>query len=446
MMPPMPSAMSIWVEAVLILLLIVGNALFSGAEIAILEVRKTRLRELKEHGVGAAGAVIRLREQPELFFATVQVGITLVETMAAVLGGATISRALSAALVRFGASPTVAEDISLGVVVAIITYLTVVVGELVPKSLALRSGERFALLAGRPLWMLSRLIRPVVAALTASANLVLKPFRDSTRFSESRFSPRELQQLLDEAATAGTVQPRAAEIASRAIDFQHVQVTALMVARQDMVRIDRNATWEQASKILIDRGHRRVLVSDGDPDHIIGYVTVRDLIAGKQADLPGIQSLVRPIDAVPQTARAPEVLALMQSKRALIALVVDEHGGIAGLVTLDDLVEELVGETFEEHETQGPRIRREGEGSALVEGGTPVHEVNRELGVALPTSPGVVTLAGFVLSRVGGFPRPGVSVDIDHGTRIEVVEATERRVVRARITWTASSALGHGSR
>jgi putative hemolysin len=205
-----------------------------------------------------------------------------------------------------------------------------------------------------------------------------------------------------------------------------------------MVRVHIEATWEETWQVLVERGHTRVLVSEGDADHIVGYVTVRDLIVAKHANLPGIRSIVRHIDAVPETARATEVLTLMQEKQALIVLVVDEHGGVSGLLTLEDLIEELVGEIFEEHETRRPRIRREGEGCALVDGATPVHEVNRELGLGLPMSHEWVTLGGLVASRAGGVPCVGTTIMCE-GTRIEVIEANERCILRARVTWNRAS-------
>lgn len=427
--------MPAWGEALVILLLILANALFAGAEIAILAVRKSRLRELAEHGVRSAHAVLRLREKPEQFLATVQIGITLVGTTAAAFGGATVSRAWSTRLVGLGISPRVASDLALALVIVVVMYLSVVLGELVPKSLALRSGERFALLAGRPLLVLSLAVRPVVWILTGSANAALRPFRDATTFTESRFSVQELQQLLEEAATAGTLRPRAADIASRALDFQDVRVNALMVPRQKMVTIDASSTWDETWKVLSERGHTRVLVSEGDPDHVVGYITLRDLIGAKHAGVPSIQSIVRHIEVVPENAHATEVLTLMQRRQALIVLVADEYGGISGLLTLEDLIEELVGEIFEEHETIAPRIRREADGCALVDGSTPVHEVNRELGLVLPTSREWVTLGGLVLSRTGGIPAVGTKIPFDEGTEVEVVEVTPQRLVRARITW-----------
>jgi len=428
-------SMSVWGEALLILALTLVNALFAGAEIAILSVRKSRLRELLEHGVGSARAVLRLRERPEQFLATVQVGITLVATAAAASGGATIGGVLSSRLALLGVAPALAEDLALVAVIVAITYLEVVVGELVPKSLALRSGERFALLAGRPLLFLSIVVRPVVWILTASANVVLRPFRDTTTFTEARFSKDELQQILDEAATAGTLEPSAAEIASRALDFQHVHVNALMVPRNEMVVIDANATWDETWEIFSARKHTRVLVSEGDPYRIAGYITLRDAIAAKQVRAPDIRSIIRRVEVVPEDALASDVLALMQKKQALIVVVADARGGVSGLVTLEDLIEELVGEIFEEHETISPRIRREGDGRALVDGATPVRELNRELGLVLPTSKKWVTLGGLVLSRTGGSPRVGAKLELD-GTQIEVVEASPHRITRARVAWT----------
>lgn len=431
--------MLVWGEIAVIVLLTLANALFAGAEVAILSVRKSRLVELAERNGRAARAVLQLREEPEQFLATVQVAITLIGTAAAAFGGATLGDALAASLIGTGMRASLAEDVALITVVAAISYLSVVIGELVPKSLALRSGEHFALLAGRPILLLSRVLRPLVWGLTASANLVLRPFRDTTKFTESRFSREELQQLLEEAATAGSIAPRAASIASRALDFQHIHINAVMVPRQAMVRIDRDATWEQTWQLLVEHGHTRMLVSSVDSDHILGYVTSRDLLVAKSNGTFSIKAVLRPIEAVPESARATDVLTLMQTTQALIVLVVDEHGGVSGLVTLEDLIEELVGEIFEEHETKTPTISHEGPGKALVDGATPVHELNRELGLALPTSPEWVTIGGLILARARDVPSTGTSFTLEDGTHIDVVQATERKVVLARITWTPES-------
>jgi putative hemolysin len=205
-------------ELLIILALVLVNAVFAGAEIAVLSVRRTRLTELMEGGSGAARAAVQaLRAQPERFLATVQIGITVVGATAGAFGGATLAADLAPVLAGWVPLAPYAGTVALAVVVTVVSFLSLVVGELVPKSLALKAAEPYALAVGRPLLWLSRLLRPLAWVLTAASNLILFPFRDRTSFIEARLSPDELMELVDEAASAGTVNPRAGEIAARAL-------------------------------------------------------------------------------------------------------------------------------------------------------------------------------------------------------------------------------------
>jgi putative hemolysin len=216
-------------EALVILALIVANAFFAGAEIAIVAVRKARIDQLAEEGRAGARAVLSLRSAPERFLATVQVGVTVVGATAAAFGGASIAKKLEPYVAQHDWLSEHAEGVSLALVVAAVSYLTIVIGELVPKSLALRSAERFALLVSRPLVGLSYLARPLVWGLSASANVLLKPFGDKTTFTETRHSAQELQQLVEEAGQAGTVNAEAAEIATRDLEFPELVASEVMV-------------------------------------------------------------------------------------------------------------------------------------------------------------------------------------------------------------------------
>ena len=425
-----------WTELLVIFVLVLVNGLFAGAEIAILSVRKSRLGQLADQGVAAAESVLRLRSQPERFLATIQIGITLVSVTAAAFGGATLVTGLADLLAAMGIKPNIAQDIALAVIISSISFLSLVLGELVPKSLALRSGEYYALLAGRPLSTLAWLARPIIWVLTASSNLVLRFFRDETTFTETRFSREEIQQVMDEAATVGTIDIRAGDIASRALDLSQVPVGAVMIPRAEVVAVSRDADQQTIRDVLVKHGHTRLPVHDGNPDGICGYVTVRDLLPWLTEPKPQREfwDLVRPIESFLETAPVLDVLNHMQKQQSLIGLVVDEHGTIAGLVTLEDLVEELVGEIFEEHEKRVPRIQLVGPGQAEVQGSTPVHEVNRTLGVDLPVSPKWATVSGMVTTMVGEVPTVGHQMTLNHA-QLEVLDATERRVVKVRLVW-----------
>ena len=323
-------------ELLVIVALTLANGLFAATEIAILSVRKTRLRELAAEGNGAARSLLDMRAEPERFLATVQIGITVIGATAAAFGGATVSHAFSAALERIGVDAETADKLGLALVISLISYLSLVLGELVPKSLALQSAERYALLASRPLAVLAWLARPIVWFLTASSNVVLRLFRDRTTFTEARLSKEELQQLVDEAATVGSLDARSGEIASRALEFGDVRVGGLMVPRADMVTFARDASREDVRELLLSRPHSRIPVYVQAPDDIVGYVTGRDLVRLAASGEGSVRDIVRPGLFVPEGARAANVLVEMQQRRDHLALVVNEDGTVTGLVTMED--------------------------------------------------------------------------------------------------------------
>jgi putative hemolysin len=420
-------------ELLVIVALILVNGVFSGAEIALIALRRTRLRELAAAGSSRARAALALRDQPERFLATVQIGITAVGVTAAAYGGNALAVDLTPALESVGLGPY-SRDVALLIVVVAVTFLSVVLGELVPKSLALHGAEVYGLSVARPLLGLSRLMRPLVWILTASANLVLRLFRDRTTFAETRHSREELQQFVEDAAESGALDPRSGEIASRAFDFAGLLVSAVMVPRAGIVALDRAEEPEALLSLLRTGGHAHYPVFEGSLDHSAGYVVVREALAEAAAGRPiDLERLVRPVPFVAETTPAPAVLRELQRMRSHLALVVDEHGSVAGLVTIEDLVEEIVGEILSEHDEPPLRILTEGEGRFVVPGEMPVHEVNRELDVSLPEGAGFDTVAGLLIERRGWIPRTGDRFDLPGGLVLEVLESTPRRVKRVRI-------------
>ncbi|MFL5262593.1 MAG: hemolysin family protein [Anaeromyxobacteraceae bacterium] len=420
-------------ELAIIAALILANGAFSGAELSVITLRASRLRQLVEEGRAGARGVAALRRDPEGFLATVQVGITVVGATAAAFSGASVARRLSPALERAGLSPELAEDAALAVVVAAISYLTLVFGELVPKSLALRSSERYALLAARPLQALRWVARPVVAALTFTSNLVLRPLGDATSFTESRVSAEELRTMVDEAAQAGTVDAGSGEIASRALEFGTLTAADVMVPRNLIRAIPLRASPDEVRRILLEDGHARMPVYRETLDDVVGYVTTTDVLALEwERDLLVLEDIVRPPVFVPETASAVAVLKDLRVRRLWVAVVVDEHGGVAGLVTLEDLLEELVGELFTEREQPEAAVHEEADGAYLVRAATPVREVNRELGFGLPEGEWS-TVAGLAIALAGGIPRVGTRLDLKGGATLEVVDATARLVRTVRL-------------
>lgn len=424
----------LFVELAIILVLVLANALFSGAEIALVAVRTSRLEELAERGVGGARAALALKRSPERLLATIQVGITVIGSTAAAVGGASVADRLTPLIARVPWLYAHAENISLGLVIAFVSYLSIVLGELVPKSLALRSAETYALVVARPLLALSSLVRPIVSALTMSSNLVLRPLGDRTNFSETRYSAEEIQQLVEDAKQSGNLHPHAAEIASRALVFPELSAEEVMVPRHEVVMLQLKASVDEIHRTISARPHTRIPVYGETPDDVVGYVNIKDLVTRSwEQDSLSLEQLMRPAHLVPASKPAADLLTEMRQLRVPIAIVIEEQGGLAGVVTVEDLLEELVGTIMTEHAREVQRFVRDPDGSWLVAGSSPIRELNRELHLDLPDEGDWNTLAGLFIHRAGHIPKPGEQERLANGTVLEVLEASPRRIRTLRV-------------
>jgi putative hemolysin len=422
-------------ELLIILGLTLLNGIFSGAEIAIVSVRRTRLQQLIDEKRPGARALSALREQPERFFATVQIGITVIGTAAAAFGGLTMARHIEPMLAAVpGIGRHRAEPVSLALVIAGISYLSLVLGELVPKSLALRASERYALVVSKVLLGLAFVARPLVKLLTASSNLVLRPFRDRTDFMEARLSSEELQQMLDEAAKSGALHDTTGEIASRAIAFERLPLRDACIPRDRIDALPRNASSEQIRDFLMEARRSRIPIYGRSLDDVVGYASAKDIVSvAWDGKLVVLEDVLRPIKFFPETTPALEVLRYMRRERQRIVVALDEHGVVSGLATFEDLVEELVGDVSSEHEEFHEAIAREAGGSAIVRGEVPLREVNRALGLDLPEAPGATTVGGLCTMLAGGIPNRSARLAAEDGTVLVVLDASPRGVRRVRV-------------
>jgi putative hemolysin len=421
-------------EILIVVALMLGNGLFAGAEIAVLSVRKTRLTEFIRRRDRRALALKSLRDHPERFLATVQIGITLFGVAAAAFGGQDLAKSVARWLVDAGMNPDTADSLAFGLVIVIISFFSLVIGELVPKSLALRFSDKYSFAIARPLLTLAYLFRPLVWFLTASSNVILRLFGDKTTFTEARLSRDELQELVEEAAKTGSVDPRASEIASSALEFEGVTVAEVMVPRTRVVALRRSAGADEVQRVILEEGHSRMPVFDESLDNIVGYVVARDVLAlAWQKGLVVLEDILRPAYAVSERTRALDLLREMQRRRVQMAVVTDEHGGLAGLVTIEDLVEELVGDIFSEDDVPDELFEREAAGTAVVHGYAPVRKVNRALDLDLPVGADRTTIAGLCMSLAHAIPQTGERLTTEDGTVLEVIDASPRRVRRVRI-------------
>lgn len=424
--------MSLSSDLLVIVVLTVVNGFFSAAEIGVLSVRRTRLRELEDEGKRGAAAALKLRDNPEQFLATVQVGITVVGATAGAFGGAVLEEPLAKWLTGLGIERG-AEQLALAIVVAFVSVLSIVLGELVPKSLALRASERVSLLVARPLLWLSSAARPLVWFLTTLSNLVLTPFRDHTTFTESRLSPDELQHLVEEASTSGSLPPAAGDIASRAIEMGNLPISSLLVPRSEVVYLRRDATRDEIWALLKSSPQSRYPVVERDLDSVDGYVLDRDLVRQLiEEQTCDIGKVTREVPLVAERTPAVQVLRLLQEKRAQLAVIIDDHGMTLGIVTVGDIAEELLGEILSEYEVPAPTIRFEAPGVALVPANASLQEINRALGTDLPVSPDYATLSGLLMHASERIMKVEEELTLD-GVRFVIADASARQVKLVRM-------------
>jgi putative hemolysin len=420
------------VELTLVGLLILLNAVFAGAELAVVSARGARIRPLAEAGDPRALALVELKGDPDRFLATVQIGVTLVGTLASAIGGvAAVERLepLIAAIPQQWAR-AVAEPLAVSLAALAIAYLSLMVGELLPKSLAVRHAEPLALLVARPILWLARLSRPLVAVLTASTGLVLRLFGQRASVASPFHTLEDIQQIVEEAREQGLIRGRVIE---RAFRFQDHEAREIMTPRPRVVAVPRSASVDEALRIVAECGYSRLPVYEDQLDNTVGMLYARDLYeAGRRGAPAEVGELVRPALVVPLSRKAADLLGDMRRAQRHLAVVVDEHGSVEGIVTLEDLLELIVGEIHDEHDVPETPVRRLEPGVLEAEGLVPLRALNSDHALELPESPAYVTLAGLVLERLGHLPREGEQVQVGP-YRLSVTAVEGRRVARVRI-------------
>lgn len=418
-------------EVALVGLLILLNGFFAAGEIAIVTARPARLQALAEKGNRRALSALRLKADPDRFLATVQIGVTLLGTLASAVGGVAAIERLEPLVA--GLAPwarPIAEPVAVVTVVFTIAYLSLVVGELVPKSLAVRNAEALALWMAPKIEALSRVSGPTVAVLTASSRFCFRLLRQKVEDFRPFHTLEDLRAIAVEAEEQGVVQ---GDLVSGAIEFHERAVREILTPRPRIRALPVGASLQEALRIIVESGHSRFPVYVGSLDHVEGFVYARDVyeaaIGGKEFDLA---NLSRPALMVGETKTATELLAEMRRGGNPMALVVDEHGVFVGLATMEDLVEVIVGEIRDEHKAPQALVVRVADGVVEADGIIPVHELNGDHGLKLPESDSYVTVAGLVLDRLGAIPNEGDVVDVPPYT-VTVIGLEGRRISRLRI-------------
>ncbi len=420
-------------EILFILLLIIANGVFAGIEMAVVSSRRSRLESLAEEGDRKAQAALDLIEKPGTFLSTIQIGITLVGILSGALGGATLVARLAPALAAIPGVAPYAQTIAVAVVVIGITYLTLILGELAPKRIALIRAEGIARATAPFMKGLSAAARPIVSVLNGSTNLVLW-LLGQRAVEPPPASEEEIKYLMAEGARVGVFAGTEQELVERVFRFADTRVGELMQPRTEVVAIDIDTPPEQVMELVRTATYSRFPVYRDNLDNVLGIVHSRDiLVQGEELDLS--QIMRQPL-FVPESQLVSATLRAFQVTHSHMAIVINEYGETEGLVTLEDVLEQLVGEIEDEYDRAEQAVVRRADGSLLVDGLLPAEDLRELLGVEqLPGEEHYQfnTLAGFFMAQLGRLPRVADYV-ISNGHRFEVVDMDGRRIDRVLIT------------
>lgn len=417
-------------EVFLILLLILVNGVLAMSEAAMIGSRKARLQQQADEGDKSARTALHLLEDPNVFLSTVQIGITLVGVLAGAVGGATISEALAAGFARIPFLAPYSETIALGIVVVVITALSIWLGELVPKRLALHSPERVARAVARPMLLISKAFSPLVKLLGVATNLMLRLLGVKPS-SEPPITEEELQTLIDQGTRAGVFKETEQDMVEGVFSLGDQRVYSLMTPRTDVVYLDVNDTLDEIRQKIGESEYSRFPVRQDSLDTILGIVKARDLLvrslSGEEIKL---KEILKPAFFVPETMFASRALEIFKEKGTEILLVVDEFGGLQGLLTINDILEEIVGQI----EIEEPQATQRQDGSWLLDGMLEVDEFKEIFKLhVLPHEDEYETLSGFVMMSLGRVPQSADHFEW-HGLRFEVIDMDGRRVDKVLVT------------
>jgi putative hemolysin len=415
----------VWLQLLLVGLLIILNALFAGSEMALVTLREGQLRRLAKQGE-TGRLVARLARDPNRFLATVQIGITLAGFLASATAAVSLAEPLMPALGWLGAA---ARPVAIILVTLVLTFLTLALGELAPKRVAMQHAERWAMLVARPLNGLAAVTRPLVWLLAKASDAVVRILGGDPGKHREEITPAEVRDLVI-AHRGFTAEQRM--IIAGAVEITERVLREVLVPRRAVFSLDVDAPVDEARIQLAASGHTRApVVQRGNLDDPVGVVTLRDLVA---ADTSALADVMRPAYLLPDTLRVADALRRFKADREQLALVVDEHGAVDGIVTLEDLIEELVGEIYDETDRDVQEAVVGPDGSVLLPGAFPVHDLP-DVGVDLDQrgDADYTTVAGLVLAHLGHLPTaPGETVRLD-GWTAEVTGVERRAITRVRL-------------
>lgn len=420
---------------VIVFVLVFLNGFFVAAEFSLVKVRQSRLTQLAREGNRRAGYALRVNKKLDTYLSATQLGITLASLGLGWVGEPAVSELLIEPLMhQLGVSdPRLISTISVVIGFSIITFLHIVVGELAPKSLAIQKTEEASLWLSAPLLMFYKVFKPVIWLLNTAANgalhlIGIKPASES----EAAHSEEEIRILMNQSAKSGVIDKDEMKLMDNIFDFSDMLAREVMLPRTDMDCLFTNLSWEENMKIVTETKHSRYPVAVEDKDQIIGFVHITDLLLPEPEHTENLADMVRPILNVPESMEVSHVLRLMQKKHSQLTLVVDEYGGTAGLLTAEEILEEIVGDLHDEFEDERPEVEKLAEGAYSVDGRLLIEDVNDLLGSTIEDDE-VDSIGGWLFKELEGAPAKGKKVKL-RNFLFEVEESGRLRITRVIIS------------
>ncbi len=429
------STTEVLIKLLLVFFIVLLNGFFVASEFSLVSVRKPRIEARAAEGSKNAQSALRLLNNPTLFISAVQLGVTLASLALGWLGEPTIAHFLEPIAEKIASEGTagyIAHGVAVFIAFSFITFLHVTLGELVPKMFALEKAEMFALIAARPLELFAKIFSPVLWVFNLAGGAIGKLLGLSATLDHaSIYTEEEIRQLVKLSQESGHLNEEEQKLINQVFEFSDTTVKESMIPRTQIAAIPHNATLEEIARIFNEHGYSRMPVIRESLDDVAGFVHSKDILPFffKPQDFVFEKVLQTPLYIV-DTAKLEDVLRQMQREKIHFGFVVDEHGGVEGIITLEDLLEEIVGDISDEHDEEvNEQIHEQADGSIVLDGGLAIRDLNRRLELSLPVSEGYTTIAGFLMSEAGQVLNEGEQVKFN-GHIFRVEEVDKRRVVK----------------
>lgn len=435
------TATEITLKILLLLFLILVNAFFAMSEIAIISLSDNKIQKMADEGNKKARQIVRLTSNPSNFLSTIQIGVTLAGFLASASAAKSFADPLTQWMLSAGGAAlrpyaSLISGVFIVVITLLVSFFSLVLGELAPKRIAMQIPEKVAYKAVGPLLFVARAAKPFIRLLSFSTNSVVRLLGFNPNASQNTVTEEEIRMMVDAGGEHGVIEDDQKEMIFNVFEFDDIYVSDIMTHRTDMAAVEANDPLADAVSIAINDGYSRIPVYDDEPDNIIGIIYVKDLLKYVGSSLPEektLRDIMREAYYVPETKRCGELFKEMTARHVQMAIVVDEYGGTAGLVTLEDLLETIVGNIQDEYDNEDEEIAKINETTFTVEGTTSIDEIDDIVGAELPEGD-YDTIAGFVISLLGFLPKDGDLNTAEYkNLRFTVLSVEDRRIGKIKI-------------